>query len=63
MGGREWSPPVATSLGLNNIGTDFVVQGLGEGKFAVAYNRPVTDTTSREYLTTLNYGALAEAKA
>ena len=45
-GGARWSPPVATSLGLNNAGTDFVVQGLGGGKFAVAYNRPVTETTS-----------------
>ncbi len=60
-GGAHWSPPVATGLGLNNIGADFVVQGLGGGKFAVAYNSSVTDTTSREYLTTLSYGALAKA--
>jgi hypothetical protein len=51
-----------TGLGLNNIGTDFVVQGLGKGRFAVTYNRPVTNTTSRFYLTTLSYGALAKAK-
>ena len=61
-GGAEWSSPAVTGLGLNNIGTDFVVQGLGKGRFAVTYNRPVTNTTSRFYLTTLSYGALAKAK-
>ena len=50
-----------TGLGLNSTGNDFVVQGLGAGKFAVAYNKAVTPTTGREYLTTLDYSALAPA--
>jgi hypothetical protein len=58
-GGAHWSVPVATGLALNNTGNDFVVQGLGPGKFAVAYNKAVTPTTAREYLTTLNYGTLS----
>lgn len=50
---------MATGLGPNSIGTDFVVQGLGGGNFTVAYNKPVTQTTWREYLTTLSYSTLA----
>ena len=57
-GGAHWSVPAATGLGLNSTGNDFVVQGLGAGKFAVAYNKAVTPTTGREYLTTLDYSAL-----
>ncbi len=56
--GRHWSVPAATGLALNNTGTDFVVQGLGHGNFAVAYNKAITQTTAREYLTTLNYSTL-----
>ena len=35
-----------------------MVQGLGAGKFAVAYDKAVPPTTAREYLTTFNYSAL-----
>jgi hypothetical protein len=57
-GGAHWSVPVATGLTLNSTGNDFVVQGLGAGKFAVAYDKAVPPTTAREYLTTFNYSAL-----
>ena len=57
-GGAHWSVPGATGLALNSTGNDFVVQGLGAGKFAVAYDKAVPPTTAREYLTTFNYSAL-----
>ena len=59
-GGGHWSAPVATGFGHNGIGAGFVVQGLGGGKFAVAYNKPVAQSTTRQYLTTLSYSTLTK---
>jgi hypothetical protein len=61
-GGSHWSAPVPTGLGLDNTGDNFVVQGLGGGRFAVAYNRFLSPTTSIEYLTSLDYSALVAAQ-
>ena len=62
-GGAQWSAPVATGLAIDGAGNDFVVQGLGAGEFAVAYNKAVTPSTAHEYLSTFNYGALPAAPA
>jgi len=58
-GGAHWSVPLETGLAVNGIGTDFVVQGLGAHKFAIAYNKRLNPTTNWQYLTTFNYSALS----
>jgi hypothetical protein len=62
-GGAHWSVPLETGLAVNGIGNDFVVQGLGAQKFAIAYNKPLNPTTNWHYLTTFNYGPLSTKAA